>query len=68
MPKKLETDVEQSSLSAEVDKNLKVIKNRGNQRIELFIGDETVVLMPGDSVDVPKEFVIPPGIGVFEKL
>lgn len=46
-------------------KATKKVRNRSGQRIELVINDKVVVFPPGSIVDVPKNFDIPAGIGLF---
>ena len=43
------------------------VKNRNNHRIELEIDGKIVVFMPGATVKVPANFVIPQNLGLYVK-
>lgn len=43
----------------------KLVRNRSGQRVELFINGRTVVFMPGKITEVPMDFDIPSGLGLY---
>lgn len=43
----------------------KLVRNRGGHRVELVIDGKVVVFMPGKVVEVPIDFDIPSGIGLY---
>ena len=45
----------------------KLVRNRGGHRVELFINGQVVVFLPGASVKVPTDAVIPQGVGLIER-
>lgn len=45
----------------------KAVRNRSGQRIELLIDNKVVVFLPGRITQVPADFRIPSGIGLYER-
>lgn len=46
---------------------VKFVKNVSSMRIELPFGEETIVLLPKITTQVPKNFVIPRDLQIIEK-
>lgn len=43
----------------------KSVRNRSGHKIELFIKGKTVVFMPGKVTEVPFDFDVPSGLGLY---
>lgn len=43
----------------------KKVRNRSGQKIELVVNGEVVVFRPGISTEVPADFEVPGGIGLY---
>ena len=43
----------------------KTIRNRGGYRVELVIDGKVVVFLPGVAVQVPIDFEVPNGLGLY---
>ena len=54
-----------SDLSEESKVNTKVVHNRNGYKIELVVNGAVVVLLPGKSVEVPIDYEVPLGIGLY---
>ena len=50
-----------------VKKTTKAVRNRSGHKVELVIDGKVVVFLPGKVVEVPTEFQIPGGLGLFVK-
>lgn len=48
-------------------KKTKSVRNRSGFKVELLINGEVVTFLPGKIVEVPFEFEIPNGIGLYVK-
>lgn len=46
-------------------KTTKSVRNRSGHRVELVIDGKVVVFLPGKTVEVPMDFQIPGGLGLF---
>ena len=46
-------------------KKTKTVRNRSGHRVELVIDGNVVVFIPGKVVEVPMEFDIPNGLGLY---
>ena len=66
MANKKEREIPQSETAVSVEKS-KVVKNRGNGKVELLIDGKVVVILPKMSVEVPSDFDVPQGIGLYVK-
>ena len=44
--------------------NLKEVYNRGGQRVELIVNGKVNVLLPGSTLEVPMDLIIPDGLGL----
>lgn len=42
----------------------KEVRNRSGHRVELIVNDEVKVLLPGSTINVPIDTMIPGGIGL----
>ena len=51
-------------VSEEVKKT-KFVRNRGNCKVELIINNKVVVFLPQTTVEVPEDFIVPIGIGLY---
>lgn len=52
--------------TSEVQKTAtKSVRNRSGHKIELVIDDKVVVFMPGKVVEVPMDFDVPTGLGLY---
>ena len=67
MSKKGKTEQEQQVQVATPVKKTKRVHNRGNCKVELLIGGKIVVIPSKKTVEVPEEFEIPVGIGLYVK-
>ena len=54
------TSVEQKSV-----KKTKSVRNRSGHRVELVIDGKVVVFLPGKVVEVPMDFDVPNGLGLY---
>ena len=43
----------------------KKIRNRGNSKVELLIDNKVVVVLPRETAEVPIDFDVPNGIGLY---
>lgn len=46
-------------------RNIKFVRNRSGQKLEVLIGEEVVAILPGATIEVPEDFVVPTGIGLY---
>lgn len=46
-------------------KKTKSVRNRSGHKVELVIEGKVVVFLPGKTVEVPMDFQIPNGLGLF---
>ena len=44
---------------------VKSVRNRSGHKIELLIDEKIVVFMPGKTVEVPMDFEVPTGLGLY---
>ena len=44
--------------------NLKEVYNRGGHRVELIVNGKVNVLLPGSTLEVPMDLIIPDGLGL----
>ena len=49
------------------DVQTKAVRNRGKNKVELIIDGKVVSFLPGKVVEVPLDFYIPEGIGLYVK-
>ena len=54
-----ETAAEQTAIKT------KGVRNRSGHRVELVIDDKVVVFMPGKITEVPMDFQVPNGLGLY---
>lgn len=45
--------------------NTKIVHNRNGYKIELVVNGNVAVLLPGKSVEVPIDYEVPSGIGLY---
>lgn len=45
----------------------KWVRNRSGHRVELVINNKAVVFLPGKATEVPAEFEIPNGLGLYTR-
>lgn len=57
----------QEEVIEEAKTKTKTVRNRSNGKIELLINGEIVVFPPKSSVEVPIDFEVPGGIGLYVK-
>lgn len=50
---------------AEKAAQTKGVRNRSGHRVELVINDKVVVFLPGKVTEVPMDFQVPNGIGLY---
>lgn len=50
---------------AEAKVATKVVHNRNGYKIELIVNDIVAVILPGKSIEVPMDYVVPAGIGLY---
>lgn len=43
------------------------VRNRSGHRVELVIDNQVVVFLPGKTVEIPADFPIPGGLGLYVK-
>lgn len=48
-------------------RRMKTIRNRSGHRVEIMVDGKIVVVLPNTAVNVPADFVVPNGIGLYEK-
>lgn len=51
--------------SQEPLKKIKYVRNRSGHRVELLIDGGVVVFLPGKTVEVPADFDVPSGLGLY---
>lgn len=54
-------------ITEEAKTETKTVRNRSNGKVELLINGEIVVFPPKSSVEVPIDFEVPGGIGLYVK-
>ena len=68
--KKEEMDTEKVDVDNKVAQSKKptrkFVKNKSAQRVELPYGDVIFVFLPGETKEVPGDFAIPTGRGLYE--
>lgn len=65
MTEKNGVQVTTTSVEQKVVKKTKSVRNRSGHRVELVINDKVVVFLPGKVVEVPMDFEIPNGLGLY---
>ena len=68
--KKEEMDIEKDDVGTLIAQSKedarKFVRNKSTQRVELPYGDVIFVFLPGETKEVPKDFAIPTGRGLYE--
>ena len=54
-----------ASVQQKPAKKTKAVRNRSGHRVELVIEGKVVVFLPGKVVEVPMDFDIPNGLGLY---
>jgi len=54
-------------IATKVAKEVSEVKNYGHCKIEIRVGGELKVILPGESVEVPMDFQIPSGVTLVTK-
>ena len=65
--KKEQEAKEQQVATPSEEVKTKMVRNRGNGKIELLINGSVVVFPPKSTVEVPIDFNVPNGIGLYVK-
>lgn len=55
----------QEAPAIQVAPKTKGVRNRSGHRVELVIDDKVVVFLPGEITEVPVDFQVPNGIGLY---
>lgn len=58
-------EMQTTSVQQKAAKKTKSIRNRSGHRVELVIDGRVVVFLPGKVVEVPMDFEIPNGLGLY---
>lgn len=58
-------DVQATSVEQKTAKKTKSVRNRSGHRVELVIDGKVVVFLPGKVVEVPMDFDVPNGLGLY---
>ena len=58
-------NVSQPSLSEKRPAPTKLVRNKSGHRVELIVDDKVVVFYPGKAVEVPSDFNVPGGLGLY---
>ena len=58
-------DLIMDSTTENTEVSTKFVRNRSGQKLELLIGEQVVVLLPGSTIEVPEDFNVPTGIGLY---
>lgn len=67
MANKKDAEVREQQVAAPSKKRTKKVRNRSNCKVELLIEGKVVVFPPKGTVEVPYDFDIPNGIGLYVK-
>ena len=65
VPKDEVTKVTEKEVAPTVE--MKSLRNNSNMKIELVINGKAIVILPKQVVEIPKEIVIPRGVGLVER-
>ena len=65
MANKKETEVREHQDVPPSEKRTKKVRNRSNCKVELLIEGKVVVFPPKGTVEVPQDFDVPNGIGLY---
>ena len=55
----------QVSVEQKAVKKTKSVRNRSGHRVELVINEKVVVFLPGKITEVPADFDVPNGLGLY---
>lgn len=55
----------QGSAAVQTAPRTKGVRNRSGHRVELVINDKVVVFLPGKVTEVPFDFQVPNGLGLY---
>lgn len=55
----------QEAVAEKTAPQTKGVRNRSGHRVELVINDKVVVFLPGKVTEVPVDFQVPNGIGLY---
>ena len=58
-------EMQATSVQQKDAKKTKSVRNRSGHRVELVINGKVVVFLPGKVVEVPMDFEIPNGLGLY---
>lgn len=58
-------DVQGTTENQKSAKKVKFVRNRSGHRVELVVNDRVVVFLPGKVVEVPIDFDVPNGLGLY---
>ena len=58
-------EMQATSVEQKAAKKIKSVRNRSGHRVELVIDGKVVVFLPGKVVEVPMDFEIPNGLGLY---
>lgn len=58
-------DVQGTTENQKSAKKVKFVRNRSGYRVELVVNDRVVVFLPGKVVEVPIDFDVPNGLGLY---
>lgn len=58
-------DVQGTAENQKSAKKVKFVRNRSGHRVELVVNDRVVVFLPGKVVEVPIDFDVPNGLGLY---
>lgn len=58
-------EVSVQTQNAAKKKETKSVRNRSGHRVELVIDGKVVVFLPGKIVEVPNDFQVPGGLGLY---
>ena len=58
-------DTEKTTVKVQKKTSVKSVRNRSGHRVELVINGKVVVFLPGKSVEVPADFELPSGLGLY---
>ena len=59
------SEMQATSVEQKAAKKTKSVRNRSGHRVELVIDGKVVVFLPGKVVEVPMDFEIPNGLGLY---